>query len=161
MWPFTDPDDAFRSAVRQVFGPLARECNASFKQIEPLIYGFATDHAVLTVGAYPGHFRGICVKLRRRIARERVSVDDRTDIGLKNFEEFVSGTCTDIYSKRQRWAAEEIREEISGLALAVRQFAMPYLTTPNGDWAGLRAFIDEKIEQRARTPMKKKSNPIR
>ena len=151
MWPFPDSDDAFRAAVREHFGRLALECDASFKQIEPLLYGFVTDYAVLTVGAYPGHFKGICVKLRSREAGEKVAVNDGADIGLRNVEEFVSGQCSDVYAKRQRWAADEIREEISGLAGAVRQFAMPFLTYPNGDWAGLRSFVDEKIQNYARS----------
>ena len=150
MWPFSNPDDSFRAAVRKEFGPIARECDVSFKQIEPLIYGFVTEYAVLTVGAYPGHFRGICVKLRRRLSGEKVSVNDGADIGVRNIEEFVSGRYSHIYSKRQRWVENEIREEIAGLALAVRQFAMPFLITPNGDWTGLRAFIDAKIEMDAR-----------
>jgi len=146
MWPFSSPDDAFRSVVREEFGALASECGSSLRQLEPLLFGFVTDHAVLTVGAHPGHFRGICVKLRRRVAGEDVSVKDEADIGLAVVEEFVSGKRSDVYTKRQRWAADEIREEITGLATAVRQFGMSFVATPRGDWDGLRAFVQEKID---------------
>lgn len=146
MWPFSQPEDAFRSAVRQEFGALANECGSSLRQIEPLIFGFVTDHAVLTVGAYPGHFIGICVKLRRRIGGEKLSVDDASDIGLAVVEEFASGSRSDIYTKRQLWAGDQIREEVEGLASAVRRFGLTFVSTPNGDWDGLRAFVQQKID---------------
>lgn len=146
----SDHDDVFRTAVRREFGSLARDCNASLKEIEPLIYGFVTAHAVLTIGAYPGHFRGICVKLRKRVDGEILSVKDGADIGLRNFEEYASGHYSDVYSKRRRWVPDEIEEEIAGLAKAVRQFTMPFLNTPNGDWAGVRAFVDAKIAEYSR-----------
>jgi hypothetical protein len=146
LW-LKNSDDAFCSVVRQEFGPLAGECGADLMQIEPLIFGFCTEHAVLTIGAYPGHFHGICVKVRRREAREEVSVRDGVDIGLANVEEFVTGRLSVVYRKRQRWEALEIEEEVAGLAAVVRQVALPFLTTPDGDWAGLRAFVDEKIQK--------------
>ena len=130
---------------------MARELQASFKQIDPLLYGFATENAVLTVGAYPGHFKGICVKLRRREPGDVVTVRDGVDIGLWNVEEFVCGRTSDVYTKRKHWVAGEIREEISGLADAVRQFAMPFLVSPKADWAGLRAFVEENAENYARS----------
>ncbi len=145
-WPFSSPDDAFRDSVREEFGALATECDSSLRQLEPLLFGFVTKYAVLTVGAYPGHFRGICVTLRRRIADEDVSLKDGSDIGLAVVEEFVSGRLSDVYAKRQRWAADEIRDEITGLACAARQFALPFLLAPNADWDGLRAFVQEKID---------------
>jgi hypothetical protein len=103
MWPFSNPDDAFCGAVRQEFGSLARECGAALQQIDPMIFGFCTEYAVLTIGAYPGHFRGICVKLRRREGREEVSVKDEVDIGLANVEELVAGHSSSVHTKRQRW----------------------------------------------------------
>jgi hypothetical protein len=151
MWPFSKPkfsstpDEAFCDAVQQEFGSLARECGASLVQIESMIFGFATRHAVLTVGAYPGHFRGICVKLRRREDGESVSVNDGTDIGLANIEEMVIGQRSAVHTQRQRWAAGEIQDEIVGLAAITRRVAMPFLTSPRGDWVGLRKFVDAKI----------------
>jgi hypothetical protein len=145
MWPFSNPDDAFCAAVRQEFGLLARECGATLRQVEPMIFGFCTQHAVLTIGAYPGHFRSICVKLRPRAGREEVSVKDEADVGLANVEELVTGHCSSVHTKRQRWAAGEIEEEVAGLAAITRRVALPFLTTPAGNWAGLRAFVDEKI----------------
>jgi hypothetical protein len=153
MWPFSksslpsDPDEAFGDAVRKEFGSLARECGASLVQTESMIFGFATQFAVLTIGAYPGHFRGICVKLRSREAGESVSVKDGTDIGLANVEAMITGQVSATHNKRQRWTAGEIREEIEGLAAITRRVAMPFLTTPQGNWRGLRAFVDEKIEK--------------
>lgn len=125
---------------------MARECGSSLRQIEPLIFGFVSDYSVLTVGAYPGHFIGICVKLRRRGDGEKLSVDDEADIGLAVIEEFVRGSRSDIYTKRQRWAAGPIREEVTDLASAVRQYALPFVATPSGDWDGLRAFVQEKLD---------------
>ena len=145
MWPFSNPDEAFRDAVRREFGSLARDCGASLVQVESMIFGFATQHAVLTVGAYPGHFRGICVKLRPRAAGESVSVKDETDIGLANVEEMVTGQRSAVHTQRQRWAAGEIDEEVAGLADITRRVAMPFLATPSGDWLGLREFVAEKI----------------
>ena len=145
MWPFPNTDDAFCGAVRQEFGPLARECGTKLTQVEPMIFGFCTNYAVLTIGAYPGHFRGICVKLRRREGREEVAVRDGVDVGLANVEELVTGQRSAVHTKRQRWAAGEVEEEVAGLAALTRRVALPFLTTPEGDWSGLRAFIDEKI----------------
>src|SRR4051812_45833259 len=116
MWPFSNPDEAFCEAVRQEFGSLARECAAPLVQIESMVFGFCTERAVLTIGAYPGHFRGICVKLRPREAREHVSLKDEADIGLANVEELVTGRRSPAHTQRQRWAAGEIREEVAGLA---------------------------------------------
>jgi len=146
MWPFANPEDAFRAAVREEFGAVARECGSSLRQLEPLLFGFVTDYAVITVGVYPGHFKSTCVKLRRRITGEKICVNDAADIGLAVLEEFVSGSRSDVYTKRQRWASDEIREEIADLATAVRKVALPFVTTPNGDWNGLRAFIQEKSD---------------
>lgn len=145
MWPFSNPDDAFRDAVREEFGSLARECGAKLTQVEPMIFGFYTNYAVLTIGAYPGHFRGICVKLRQREGREAVAVKDGVDIGLANVEELVTGQRSDVHTKRQHWSAGEIEEEVAGLAALTRRVALPFLTTSEGDWPGLRAFVDEKI----------------
>ena len=144
---FRDSDDAFCDVVQQEFGTLAKECGSVFKQIEPMIFGFCTEYAVLTIGAYSGHFRGICVTLRRREAGEAVSVRDGVDIGLANVEELVTGRHSAVYRARQRWEAREIEEEVAGLAAVVRQVALPFLTTPSGDWIGLRAFVDEKIQK--------------
>lgn len=146
MWASSNPDKAFCDAVRQDFGSLARECRATLKKIKPLIFGFCTEHAVLTIGAYPGHFRGICVTLRRREQEEEVSVKDGVDIGLANVEELVAGKRSAVHTKRQRWADGEIREEVAELAAVTRRVALPFLTTPTGDWSGLRAFVDEKIQ---------------
>lgn len=146
MWPFSNPDEAFRHAVCRDFGALARECGASLVQVESMIFGFSTPHAVLTVGAYPGHFRGICVKLRPRETGESVSVKDGTDIGLANVEEMVTGLRSTVHTRRRRWAAGEIEEEVAGLAAITRRVAMPFLTTPRGDWLSLREFVDEKIQ---------------
>jgi hypothetical protein len=145
MWPFSNSDDAFCEAVRKEFGSLARECGATLQQIEPMIFGFGTEFAVLTVGAYPGHFRGICVKLRRREGKEEVSVKDEVDIGLANVEELVTGRTSPIHTKRQRWSSGEIEEEVKGLAAITHHVALPFLNTASGDWAGLRALVEEKI----------------
>lgn len=145
MWPFSNPEDAFCEAVRREFGSLARECDATLRQVGPMLFGFCTRHAVLTIGAYPGHFRGICVKLRPRDGREEVSVKDEVDIGLANVEELVAGHRSSVHTKRQRWASVEIEEEVAGLAAITRRVALPFLTTPSGDWSSLRAMVDEKI----------------
>lgn len=146
MWPIRNPDAAFRAAVRQHFGALARECGSRLVDVGAMIFGFRTEHAVLTVGAYPRHFRGICVKLRRREGGGEVRVNDERDIGLANVEEFVAGRRSAVHTKRQRWAAAEIEEEVAGLAEVTRHVDLPFLTMSAGDWEGLRAFVDEKIE---------------
>lgn len=146
-----DGDDAFRAVVLQRFGEIAAECGALLKQIEPLIFGFCTEHAVLSIGAYPGHFRGICVKLRQRSGSEDASVRDDVDVGLANFEGFVRpDQPSGIYTRRQRWAADEIRNEVESLATVTREVAMPFLIGRNVDWAGVRQFVDEKIERAKR-----------
>jgi hypothetical protein len=151
MWPFqSDPDAAFSNAVRKEFAPLAVSCEATLKQIEPSIFGFVTEYAVLTIGACPGHFRGICVKLRQRRGHEQLSVRDGEDIGLANVEAFATGKVSGTHTKRQRWAADEIAEEVVGLANITRAVALTYLTSPTANWLGLRAFVDAKIEQSLR-----------
>jgi hypothetical protein len=147
MWPFQNSDEAFRSTVRREFALLAVDCGATLQEIETMIFGFCTPNAVLTIGAYPGHFRSICVKLRRREEGERLSVKDGADFGLAVIEEFVAGRRSDIYSKRQRWESAEIKEEVEALALKTREVAMKFLTTAEGDWLGLHAFVDEKIRK--------------
>lgn len=151
MWPFKDnPDNAFRNAVRQEFSPIANECGATLKQIEPFIFGFVTDYAVLTVGAYPGHFRGICVKLRHRENQEPLSVKDGADIGLANVEALVTGKASAIHTKRECWSSAEIAAEITGLAKITKQVGLSFLISPKADWVGLRTFVDAKIEQAMR-----------
>jgi len=147
MWPFPNADSAFRDAVRREFAPLATECGASLQEIDTLIFGFCTSNAVLSIGAYPGHFRSVCVKLRRREEGERLSVKDGADFGLAVIEEFVIGRRSEIYSKRQRWESLEIKEEVAALASKTREVAMAFLMTAGGDWAGLRLFVDEKISK--------------
>jgi hypothetical protein len=146
-----DGDEAFRDVVRRTFGEIATEWGASLKQIEPRIFGFCTEHAVLTIGAYPGHFRGVCVKLRHRLPGDDVGVRDDLDIGLANFEAFSRpGQPSHIYTRRERWSAEEIRKEVESLATVTREVVKPFLTDPNADWAGVRLFVDKKIEQAMR-----------
>ncbi len=145
VWTYPPPDETFRDAVRQEFGALARECGVKLVEVETMIFGFCTPYAVLTIGAYPGHFRGICVKFRRRERDEAVCVNDGVDIGLANIEELVTGRCSAVHTARRRWASDEIWNEVAGLASVTRQVAMSFLITPNGDWTGLRAHVDEKI----------------
>jgi hypothetical protein len=147
MWPFQDSDDYFCDAVQQYFAPLAKECGASLRTVEPMIFGFRTQFAVLTIGAYPGHFRSLCVKLRPSGKEEAVCVKDGADIGLANIEQFVVGKISEVYSERQRWAKEPIRKEVEGLARIVREVAMPFLTTPNADWNGVRDMIAARVSK--------------
>jgi hypothetical protein len=147
MWPFKNSDDVFCDAVRSEFTPLAQEFGTSLQRVEPLIFGFRTQHAVLTIGAYPGHFRSICVKIRSSGKEEAVSVKDGIDIGLANIELFVTGKMSEIYDERQQWAPTPIRNEIEALAKKVHEVAMPFLGTANADWDGLRDMIAAKISK--------------
>jgi hypothetical protein len=147
MWPFQNSDDYFCDAARQYFAPLAEDCGASLRLVEPMIFGFRTQFAVLTIGAYPGHFRSLCVKLRPNEKEESLCVKDGADIGLANIEQFVTGRISEVYSERQHWAKEPIRKEVESLARIVREVAMPFITTPNADWDGVRDMIAERVSK--------------
>jgi hypothetical protein len=153
MWPFQDTDSVFREAVEREFAPLAKECGSNLQKVESMIFGFRTPYAVLTVGAYAGHFRSICVKIRPRTTDEDVSVRDGIDIGLANIELFLTGRLSEIYTQRKQWSPEPIREEIEALARKVREVAMPFLTKPDANWIGVRTMIAERIKKMsAETP---------
>ena len=141
MWPFENDDDAFRAADGKDVGPLAAECGARLQHIDPMIFGFRTQHAVMTIGAYPGHFRSLCVKLRPSGKEEAVSVKDGCDIGLANIEQFVTGKVSSFYSERTAWERAQLRKEVENLAAKVREVAMPFLTSPAADWDGVRDMI--------------------
>lgn len=147
MWPFSNPDHAFRKAVLSEFAPLATECGSNLQKVAPMIYGFRTHHAILTVGAYPGHFRSLCVKLRPSGKEEVVCVRDEVDIGLANFELFVTGKVSEVYSEREHWRAGALRKEVEALARKVREVAMPFLTTSRAKWDGVRDMIAANISE--------------
>jgi len=147
MWPFSSPDDAFRGAVQKEFGALAQECGTTLVQIEPLIFGFRTRYAVLTIGAYPGHFRSVCVKFRSSEKEEAVAVKDGADIGLANIELFVTGSVSEIYDERKDWSAAALRKEVEALATKVREVGMPFLASAGADWAGVRDMIAARVSR--------------
>jgi len=147
MWPFHSPDEVFRKAVEREFGALAEECGARLQTVSPMVFGFRTQHAVLTIGVYPGHFRRTCVKLRPSGKDERVTVLDGADIGLANIEQFVTGNVSSIYSERNTWSAEPILKEVKALAAKVREVAMPFLVSPAADWDGVRDMIAARVSR--------------
>jgi hypothetical protein len=162
MWPFSKPgrgetgkqvDEqhrAFREAVEREFTPLARECGDSLHEVDTWIFGFCAPHAVLTVGAYPGHYRSICVKIRYRDADNVPSVRDGADIGLANIDFFVTGQMSEVFKqRREAWASAPIEREIAALSAKTREIAMPFLKSPAADWDGVRGMIAERIEKAA------------
>jgi len=42
MWPFANPEDAFRAAVREEFGAVARECGSSLLESTPTLRRFGS-----------------------------------------------------------------------------------------------------------------------
>lgn len=162
MWPFAKSDasqsdskvdeqlEAFVGAVRREFGPIAQDCGASLHKVDTWILGFCAPHAVVTVGAYPGHYRSICVKLRYRDKDSVPSVRDETDIGLANIDLFVTGQLSVIFKQsRESWKPEPIEREVMALAAKTREIAMPFLKSPVADWEGVRKMIAERIERAA------------
>jgi len=102
---------------------------------------------MLTIGAYPGHFRSLCVKLRSSKKEESVSVRDGADIGLANIELFVSGRVSEVYSERKEWSAGALRKEVEALATKVREVAMPFLSGSSADWDGVRDMIAARVSR--------------
>jgi hypothetical protein len=147
MWPFQNADDAFCEAVQREFAPIAKDCGTTLQKVEPLIYGFRSQHAVLTIGAYPGHRRSVCVKLRSSGKEEAVCVKDGIDIGLANIELFITKELSGIYSERESWQAAPLRKEVADLARKVREVAMPFLTSPDADWDGVRDMIAARVSK--------------
>lgn len=133
--------------MKAAFGELAAQCGTKLTQVEPLLFGFATEFAILTVGAYPGHFRSVCVKIRPRVGTEEVSTKDGADIGLANIERFVKGSISGVHNQRQEWDCDPIRAEIQALAALTREVAWPFLQARNADWAGLREMIDQSVHE--------------
>lgn len=147
MWPFKNADDAFCDAVRREFAPIAKDCGTTLQKIDPMTFGFRSQHAVLTIGAYPGHRRSVCVKLRPSGKEEVVCVKDGIDIGLANIELFVTNAMSGIYLERAGWDAEPLRKEVAALARKVREVAMPFLMSPDADWDGVREMIAKRIDK--------------
>jgi hypothetical protein len=147
MWPSDNADDAFRESVRDQFTALASDCGGQLEQIDPLIFGFRSPCAVLTIGAYPGHYRGVCVKLRSSVTDEPVSLNDRADIGLANIEVFVTGKKSEVYNVRKKWAPDELKLEVQALAAKVKEVALPYLLSRDADWNGVREMIGANFKK--------------
>ena len=147
MWPFQNADDAYCDAVQREFAPIARDCGTTLQTIEPLIFGFRAPYAILTIGAYAGHHRSLCVKLRWSGKEEEVCVKDGIDVGLANIELIDTKKISEIYSERQRWEAGSLRKEVAALAKKVREVAMPFLTTPDANWDGVRDMIAARVSK--------------
>ena len=135
----------FRRVVADEFSPIAQQCRSRLIDLGSWRFGFSTQTAIVTVGAYDGHLPSIVVKLRERRKEEPVLVDDSRDIGLGNLMLFVDG-ASEPKSRPSKWDLPEIEREIRALATDTVKYVAPFVSSPTPDWDGLRTFVDRRIE---------------
>jgi hypothetical protein len=138
---------AFRRSVEAHFSPVAVSSGCRLQRLSPSLYGFLTDHAVVTVGVYHGHFPGMCVKLRQRQPGDTLAVADGRDIGLANIVAFSDSAARSHGYPEEYWTEASLDAEAHALAEQLVRYGTPFLTDPRADWNGLRSYIDQQIKK--------------
>jgi hypothetical protein len=64
---------AFQKSVEAHFTGVAEVVGARLSALSPSEYSFSTEHAVVVIGVYYGHFPGFCVTLRERHQDRRLA----------------------------------------------------------------------------------------
>jgi hypothetical protein len=72
---------------------------------------------------------------------------DGADIGLANFELFVSGRMSPLFTESHQLTAASIAQEVRNLAAKTREIAIEYLRTPAADWEGLQNAIAQRGQE--------------
>ncbi len=138
---------AFRRSVEAHFTPVSVSFGSRLHRLSPSLYGFFTDHTVVTVGVYHGHFPGMCVKLRQRQPGDKLDVADARDIGLGNIVAFSDPAAPQHGYPEEFWTQASLDAEARALAEQLVGYGRPFVTDPKADWSGLRGYIDQEIKK--------------
>ena len=137
----------FQRSVKAYFTPVATSFGSRLKRLSPSLYGFFTDHAVVTVGVYHGHFPGVCVKVRHRQPGDPLAVADGRDIGLANIVAFSDLTAPPRPYPAAPWTEASLETEVRTLADELVRYGRPFLIDAKADWNGLRSYVDQQIKK--------------
>jgi hypothetical protein len=137
---------AFRRSVEAHFSPVATSFSSHLERLSPSLYGFLTDHAVVTVGVYHGHFPAVCAKLRKRRPSDALGVADGRDIGLANIIAFTDPSAPVRPFPEEYWTEVSLDAEVRMLADELVRYGRPFVTDTKADWNGLRSYVDQQIK---------------
>jgi hypothetical protein len=138
---------AFRRSVEAHFLPVATWFSSHLERLSPSLYGFLTDHAVVTVGVYHGHFPAVCAKLRERQPGDTLGVADGRDIGLANIIAFTDPSAPVRRFPEEYWTEVSLDAEVRMLADELVRYGRPFVTDAKADWNGLRSYLDQQIKK--------------
>jgi hypothetical protein len=138
---------AFRHSVEEHFTGIATAFGSRLERLSPSLYGFFTDHAVVTVGIYHGHLPGMCVKLRERQAGDVLAVNNDRDIGLGNIVAFSDSAAPQHGHPEGYWTEASLDAEVRALADQLVCYGRPFVTNPKADWKGLRNYIKQQVKK--------------
>ena len=150
----------FQKSVEERFGRVAQSFDSKLERVSSRLYGFLTKYALVTITVHAGHLPTICVNLRERRPDDTSIIDDETGmIGLGVLKWFHAPP----YTPREGIAAElsveaHIKAQIEILTAELSNYGQPFLNDPNADWAGARAWLDERIKI-VHTPSEQKVEP--
>ena len=153
----------FQKSVEEHFGNVAQSFDSKLERVSPWLYGFLTKYALVTITVHAGHVPTVCVNLRERRPDDTSIIDDETGmIGLSVLKWFRAPP----YTPREGIAAElsieeHIKSQIKILAANLLNHGQSFLNDPNADWAGARAWVDERVKKfkTVRTPSEQKVKP--
>ncbi len=138
----------FQNSVEEHFNSVAQSFDSKLERVSSHLYGFLTKYALVTITVHAGHVPTVCVNLRERQPADTSIVDDETGmIGLDVLKLFRAPP----YTPREGIAAElsieaHIKAQIKILAANLLNYGQPFLNDPNADWAGVRAWLDERVK---------------
>jgi hypothetical protein len=138
---------AFERSVEAHFSPVASSFDSRLERLSPALYGFLTDHAVVTAGVYHGHSPAVCVKLRQRQPSDTLGVADGRDIGLPNVIAFSDPSAQRRSFPDKFWTESSLETEVRTLADELVRYGRPFVTDPAADWSGLRSYVEQQIKK--------------
>jgi hypothetical protein len=138
---------AFRRSVEAHFSPVVTSFSSHLERLSPSLYGFLTDHAVVTVGVYHGHFPAVCAKLRKRQPSDTLGVADGRDIGLANIIAFTDPSALVRPFPEEYWTEVSLDAEDRTLGDELVRYGRPFVTDTKADWSGLRSYLDQQIKK--------------
>ena len=138
---------AFERSVEAYFSPVAASCDSRLERLSPALYRFLTDHAVVTVGVYHGHFPAVCVKLRQRQPSDTLGIADGRDIGLANVIAFSDPSAQRRSFPDKFWTESSLDTEARTLANELVRHGRRFVTDPAADWSGLLSYVEQQIKK--------------
>jgi hypothetical protein len=151
---------AFQKSVEEHFGRVAQSFNSKLERHSSHLYGFLTKYALVIIRVHAGHLPTVCVNLRERRPDDTSVVDDETGmIGLGVLKWFRAPPYTPCEGIAAELSVEaHIKAQIEIFAANLSNYGQPFLNDPNADWAGARAWLDERIKI-MHTPSEQKVKP--